>query len=439
MKAFFKPIGVALLAIALLAGCNNKPKTIDNNNANKPENTEATANNSNSAATNTANSEGGPTEFSGSIENNVTWPDLGLDVDYIVDGWININGNALLTIEPGVTIMFTGANGGIGVGENAGLRMVGTAEKPIILEGPTNNSNNGSWQKVRIESKRNDNQFEYVQFLRGGSDEGEWQGVVHLANGRLGMKNCLIDGSLGMGLVIEYDEGFLTAFENNTIKNCSAYPWLSEYFLPLTKNIGSGNIFENNGKNMVCCKNSGTDFQENTTIRELPIPYYFPIGVSFDGNKTVTIEPGVKFMMPINTGIGVGDECGFVANGTEEKPIVFFCEEEGEAWNGIRFDSKRNNNVINYCQFKNCGANDSWGERSCLYIRSEAKLTLTNNVFGPSFYNGVGIENIENWGKVTHSGNTFVNCKEGNVWIEGGGEYNGTEYEGGKAFENLPQ
>ena len=69
--------------------------------------------------------------FSGNIDENTTWPDLGLPIDYIVDGCIYVNGNSLLTIEPGVTIMFTGVNGGMTIGENAGLRMVGTADKPI--------------------------------------------------------------------------------------------------------------------------------------------------------------------------------------------------------------------------------------------------------------------------------------------------------------------
>ena len=95
---------------------------------------------------------GDPVEINENINANTTWKDLGLPVDYIIDGWIYIEGNALLTIEPGVTIMFTGVNGGLEVGENAGLRMVGTAEKPIILEGPQNNPNNGSWNSVRINS-----------------------------------------------------------------------------------------------------------------------------------------------------------------------------------------------------------------------------------------------------------------------------------------------
>ena len=431
MKAFFKPFGITLFAIALLAGCNNEPTKIDNGNiVNNSEN--------NTTTNNPTTTDGVPTEWSGSIDANVTWPDLGLDVDYVIDGWVDINGNALLTVEPGVTIMFTGIDGGIGVGENAGLRMVGTPDKPIILQGPANNNSNGSWHNVKIDSKRNDNQFEYVQFLRGGSDEGEWDGVVHLANGRLSMKNCLIDGSLGMGLVTEYDEGYLTAFENNTIKNCAAYPWISEYFPAICKNIGTGNTFENNGKNMVCCKYGAGELKENMTIHELPIPYYFQDGSNFEGNKTLTIEPGVEFVMPIHLGIGVSEECGFVANGTKEKPIVFRCEEEGEAWNGIIFESARNNNIINYCQFKNGGSIEGWKVRCCLYISSDAKLTLTNNVFGPSEYNGVGIENIENWKNVTHSGNTFVNCESGNVWVESSGTYNGKEYEENQYLEDLP-
>ena len=67
--------------------------------------------------------DGDPTECSGYIESNTIWPDLGLRVDYIIDGMLTITGNALLTIEPGVTIMFSGVDGGIEVGENAGLSM----------------------------------------------------------------------------------------------------------------------------------------------------------------------------------------------------------------------------------------------------------------------------------------------------------------------------
>lgn len=426
---------LVLATFALLTGCHfGGGKDNNNNNNTKEDNKNEKIENNNGSNENNAPT---PTEFSGSIDTNTTWPDLGLDVDYVIDGRVNVDGNAMLTIEPGVTIMFNGNDGGFWVGENAGLKMVGTAEKPIILEGPTNNPNNGSWHNIQINSKRNDNQFEYVQFLRGGSSDYEWDGVVRV-DGRLSMKNCIIDGSLGNGLVLNNGESYLTAFENNTIKNCAEYPWYNERFATLCKNIGSGNTFVDNGKNMIAVTGRNGNLEENLTLQAQPVPFHFLDGMDFNGNKTVTIEPGVDIILPINTNIIVREEVGFKADGTEEKPIVFRCEEEEEAWNGIMFESKRNNNVMNHCQIKRCGTNDSWTERSCLYIRSEAKLTLTNNVFGPSFYNGVGIENMEHWGNVTHSDNTFIDCKGGNIWLEGGGEYNGTEYEGGKVLEDLP-
>ena len=380
---------------------------------------------------------GDPTTWSGDIDANTTWPDLGLPVDYIIDGWVEIESNALLTIEPGVTIMFTGVDGGIGVGENAGLKMVGTAEKPIILEGPANNPNNGSWNGVRISSKRNDNQFEYVKFLRGGSDDGIWSGVVHLTNGRLGMKNCLIDGSLGNGIGVEYEDAFFTAFENNTVKNCAAYPWHNEYLNSACKNIGTGNTFSDNETNMVNVF-YGIGAEENLTLHELSIPYYFRDGMGLYFDKTFTIEAGVDIVMPIHSGIGVGSDCVFKAEGTAEKPIIFRCEDASEPWYGIDFSSGRNGNVMNYCQIKNCGVDEGWSERTCLYLRESAKLTLTNNVFGPSYYNGVGIEYVEIMVNVTHSGNTFDRCFAGNVWIEVGGIYNNVEYENGQILDELP-
>ena len=109
--------------------------------------------------------------LSGSIDKNVTWKDLGLPVDYIVEGGIYLDGNSLVTVEPGVTIMFTGTDGRIVVGENAGIKMQGTQDKPIVLTGPTNNQNVGSWGFVEILSKRSDNILEYVTLQNGGDDE----------------------------------------------------------------------------------------------------------------------------------------------------------------------------------------------------------------------------------------------------------------------------
>lgn len=383
--------------------------------------------------------DGDPLTMSGTISENVTWADRGLPVDYIIDGSLLIDGNALLTIAPGVTIMFTGTNGEIYVGENAGLRMVGTADNPIILQGPANNPNNGSWNRVCITSTRGDNQFEYVQFLRGGSGDAPWDGVVSV-RGKLSMKNCTVDGSLCNGVATEYEGTYFSAFENNLVKNCSKYPLYFERGYSACKGLGTGNNFTANaGGNVVFVQYGGIDMTtESLTLANIGFPYRFNDGCGLEGNKTFTIEAGTVIEMAPNTSFGVGGVTTIVANGTASSPIVFRCAESGENWNGIDFFSTKNGNSISYCQIKNCGTEDSYGYNDCLYLRSETKLTLTNNTFGPSAYYGVAIERVEDLGNITHSGNTFQNCAAGNVYIEIGGEYGGTEYEDGQVLNDLP-
>ena len=104
----------------------------------------------------------------------------------------------------------------------------------------------------------------------------------------------------------------------------------------------------------------------------------------------------------------------------------------------MTFFSTRSGNSISYCQFQNGGRGTDWDNNACFYIGSEATLSLTNNVFGPSQHYGVSIESISNWGNVTHSGNTFTGCQGGNVYLESGGEYGGTEYEGETVLNDLP-
>ena len=134
----------------------------------------------------------------GSMDANRTLADRGAGIDYIIDGSFYVTGNACLTIEPGVTIAFTSVSGCIIVGENAGLKMVGTAQKPIAFRGPVNNNNVGSWGHIEYNSRRADNQMEYVDFINGGSDEDF--GVITLENSaKVSMTHCTIDGSLGYG------------------------------------------------------------------------------------------------------------------------------------------------------------------------------------------------------------------------------------------------
>lgn len=376
--------------------------------------------------------------ISDNISENTTWPDLGLDVDYIVDGWINIEGNALLTIEPGVTIMFTGENGGMTVHENAGLRMVGTADKPIKFVGPLNNPNNGSWNRIVIESKRNDNVWEYVQFLRGGSSDYVWEGVVDIQGAKLAMRNCTIDGSLGYGIDLEYEAHF-TAFEGNTIKNCAQYPIVSEDWDGLL-DLTADNTFLSNGHNFIDARCRDIHMEDHTTVKAMPIPYYLESGLYFDGGYKLTIEPGSQFYMRSGQNVQMDANSTLIADGTAEKPIVFRgMEDEDSYWYGIKYSSTKQASVMNYCTVINCGEDTEGFHGGCICIYNNSRLTLTNCTIGKSLHYGITLDDVELLGRINHSNNTFVNCAGGNVWLESGGDYNGTHYDAGQILDDLPE
>ena len=372
---------------------------------------------------------GDPTTWSGSISANTTWPDLGLSVDYVIDGWVYIEGNALLTIEPGVTIMFSHEGDGFEVGSDAGLRMVGTADKPIRLINALNNPNPGAWDGIFVGSSRNDNKFEYVEFVNGGSGDN-----VIRVDGKLSMKNCTVDGALHNGVALSTD-GQFTAFENNTIKNCGDYPlWLG--YPEKANSLGSGNVYANNYYNMIVVDYPWLYF--DATYTNQGIPYFIKDGLYVEENKKITVEAGVEFVFDYDTDFTVNGDARVEVNGTAGQPVVFRAKTSEDPWGGIHIYSNRTGNVINYAKIMNCGMDSDWGRRACLYIGSEAKLTLTNNVFGPSVYTGVTIENISNWGNVTHSGNTFVDCGMENVFLCWEGEWNGEFYGEQTSLDELP-
>lgn len=380
---------------------------------------------------------GDPTHIDENISANTTWKDLGLPVDYVVDGWIHIEGNALLTIEPGVTIMFTGNNGGMTVEENAGLRMVGTADKPIQFVGPTNNPNNGSWNRVQIDSKRNDNVWEYVEFLRGGSSDYMWDAVVDLNDAWVSMKHCTIDGSLGCGLDMDYGCKFL-AFENNVIKNCASYPMALDDASNLFS-LNGNNTFTSNGKNYVYVNDRDLDINDHVTLVKMPVPYFLNEGLYMGNPYKVTIEAGTEFVFASGKDFSVDVDATLIASGTADAPIVFRgMENEVGYWKGIRYHSTKEASVMRYCTVSNCGEDDPGFYSACLSIWDNARLTMTNCTFGNCRHYGIALDGIEVLTNIAHGNITFASCASGNVFVETGGTYKGVEYTDGQVLDALP-
>lgn len=362
----------------------------------------------------------GAVSVSGEISSNTTWKNHSSGVDYLIDGYFFVGGNALLTIEPGVTIMFTGVDGAIVVGENAGLRMVGTADKPIILTGPTNNQNPGAWSRVEVTSNRNDNQFEYVYFVNGGSYNYEVLGL----SGKLSMKHCVIDNAAGDGVSLFWD-GTFTEFENNTIKRVGGYPVV----LPAHRRVnclGSGNTYMNNIHNMIRIDEDWAPLENVTvTYSNQGIPYYLPDGAHYGHNATVKVNPGVDFVVGYDKYVRADEDVLYQVNGTASQPVSFSgYDNENGYWNGIEIATTRQTNGgsnLSYCNIMNAGKSF---QKGVLVTGEDTRLALNNvNIYGS---NGYGMEiaiplnddeeyNFSNY-HVTATGLTFANCARGNIY-----------------------
>ncbi len=368
-----------------------------------------------------------PTTIDGNISANTTWPDLGLPVDYIIDGYCYIEGNAMLTIEPGVTIMFTGSDCAIIVEENAGIHMVGTPDKHIRLVNPTNNNNHGAWRVFRVESNRADNMMEYVDFINGGSDDG--YAVLHVdGNAKLSVKHCLIDGSLGNGIQVD---GTLTAFENNTIKNCEKYP-MEITNANHVNQLGTGNTYTANTINMIWfnhyCIDNGT--QNSTfTFTNQGVPYHITEGMNVDENNIMVVEAGCEFVFGYDEPFTVSDGSLIKVNGTAAQPVIFRGESnEAGLWRGIEINTTRSTNGgsnLTNCIIKGAGID----EDGALYLNENTYLNINGLSVTNSGTYGLSIEIPTVWDDaaedyiydynsyhVTATGLTFSNCANGNIW-----------------------
>jgi hypothetical protein len=359
-------------------------------------------------------------ELSGSISSNTILPDLGLPVDYIIDGYFYVEGNALLTVQPGVTIMFTGVGGSIIVEENAGLCMKGTADKPIILTGPTNNQNPGAWKNVSVTSNRNDNQFEYVNFINGGSSD-----EVLYVSGKLSMKHCTISNSASNGVALGF-EGIFTAFENNTIQHTAGYPVVLNSHHKVNC-LGTGNTYTANTLNMILLDAYWLDEENSTTtFTNQGIPYFVSDGINV-GNHMMVVDPGVEFVFAYQKEMFVSEDAVLRVNtGSSSNPAVVFrgLENENGFWKGLVVASTRNTNGGNKlanCTIQNAGFHDE----AALVTNEETRLEVSNVTISGSAGYGMSVAIPIDWDTeqynfsnyhVNTSGLSFSNCAQGNIY-----------------------
>ncbi|MCW5909345.1 MAG: hypothetical protein KIS94_15875 [Chitinophagales bacterium] len=182
-----------------------------------------------------------------SVNNNLTLEDRVSGVDYIITQ--NIEVNALLTIQPGVTIMF--ADGaGIIVNEQGSLLAEGTAAKQIRFT--SKSGKRGAWKGITILSNSSKNVLSYCKIEHGGGNNTMGTGNIIVGSGtntaQAEINYCEITAAFADGVQLS-KHSTLNHFTNNKIHTNSVYG-LNLYKVDAFS-IHPTNEFSNNGSSAI--------------------------------------------------------------------------------------------------------------------------------------------------------------------------------------------
>jgi hypothetical protein len=282
------------------------------------------------------------------------WEDLGDGVDYIVKCQIYIS-DKVITIKPGVKIQFDGGSAGIEVQFNSqgALNMIGTAAKPIILEGKE--SSQGYWKGIVVNSTKQENKWEYVTLQDAGNSSDGGLCVGYKA--WVSVKNCTFNNNKGYGIK-KNDTGFanrgIYGFESNTFKNNT-----KSALVIASTDLGvldSKSSYLNNGRKFIEVVNGQyATYDDDITIQKLDVPYRFS---NFIVNSRTTVNAGVSFEFSTDGMVELRDKsAALIANGTASDPIKFSGSLAGKGtWAGLLFDNRNIENKLNYCTIDGAGS-----------------------------------------------------------------------------------
>lgn len=322
----------------------------------------------------------GVTELTGEINTDSTLRHTkNSTVDYRVSGTLFVN--AKLRIQPG-TIIHLKEGATIIINNGGTLIASGTAPERITLT----STSGATWNAIVFYSESDSNRLHYCDIKNGGRgsitnpDTMVVVGQVSFAEGKVSIRDCVFESSVGNGLFIN-DRSSVTNFANNSFNSNFRFP-----IMLTTENISDLNntaSFNANGKNYVEIRNCVFPTGENQIIQKLAVPYYIDGTANLRGKDT--IQASVSFVFGSN-GLLISDDfsskpASLSVMGTSANQVIFKAER-GSSWQGI---IARNTGGINmrYAEVKNAGnkANINGQQAGVVIENSGSNVSIRDCVF----------------------------------------------------------
>jgi hypothetical protein len=324
---------------------------------------------------------------------------LSTDVAYVQEGSLAVKGGAVLTMEAGVEYdMDSDASLEIGVGgEQATAFFLGTENAKVTISG--SNETSGSWQGIVIGDTASSESFlANVEIRHAGGGE-------HAAleiDSAITIDHVLVaDSDHGVSI----DASGLSAESSGlTVTGTASVPLQLEanalVSLPADCAL-SGNA---DGRIAV----AAGAIASSGAVVNLGLPYEISGDIQITNAASVSIEPGVEFVMADDSQFTVGADGSGVtltAAGTADATIVFRGEtDEPGAWYGMLIESNVSaSSSLSHIEIRNAGGGDlALGSALTL----ETSVAVSDSAFVDS--SGSGILKVETDDSDYASQNTFV-------------------------------
>ncbi|MFB6341414.1 hypothetical protein ACE1ET_06815 [Saccharicrinis sp. FJH62] len=348
--------------------------------------------------------------YADKITSEVVWQ--AANVPYLLEGSV-LDVTDLLTIEAGTEIRVE-ENGGIGVYDNGALKVTGTSDTPVTIEGKEGIP--AYWRGIHMETNSLNNHLSYLNVYDAGSNYVYCcvdPAAIYFKDGKCWVDHLNVSsGSVG---IYAADAFTFTEYSNVNVEAKDE---------PLLIAIERANELDTNSKysSTTATKDyitfiSNTDVKDPVVITnpDQSIPYLVDYVV--DITAQLEIQAGVQMVFKEDGGLGVYDDGILSIIGSEGENVSLYGIQDVQGyWRGIHTETNSLNNIINYATISNAGGNYVYccNQPTAVLVKS-GKLEVTNSMIDNS--GGYGLY-VKGGAQLTHSGNTYANNAEGNLFEE---------------------
>ncbi|HEX4340707.1 MAG TPA: hypothetical protein VH062_32585 [Polyangiaceae bacterium] len=332
------------------------------------------------------------------VDNDTEFHDLG--VPYLQSTDVDVESSATVTFDAGIEYRVA-ATHQLRIGYNSGgstIAVEGTAAAPVTFRGETAVS--GNWNGILIDSSVTSNShIRYAKILHAGRSTPALNisAPITLDNVSLDKNKAGVqigDGGLNPDSTMLSITG--TADVPLTIQ-MNAIPTLP-----------TGGSFTGNTTDQIVVQ--GDTYEVKGTAPNLGIPYFFSSDLDLEASSSLTVAPGVTFIMSASAKLDVGYAsmaATFIAKGTAAAPISFVgLDTTSGYWDGIDFEATAlSGSVLDHVIVKNAGVAMDGG------IRLNKEIAVTNTTVSGSA--GYGISSSKTFTTNYAATNTLTGNAQG--------------------------